>query len=492
MEAIKQMNHRTLKLKNKIMFYSFMFSVVVGVIYSFLTNDMASAYLYSCEIIGLAILFILFQYLVKKEIVFPYVSIILINAFQFALIFIESGSIKNYQIITFVLVYAVIQFNAKVFLLGAGLGLATFSANYLGANDEAVKAAFSSGILTYVLAGVSLWLLIQINQRQEQTVEDLLIDAEKSAAEKQQQKELLEHEVTSMVERINNINGQIQHNSDAQTEVKTAINEVASGSQTQSEQVTSIADHANSTTIAMKQMEEVTNELYQDTEKTQTIAKNGEEKVGSLQTEMDDLRQLISELSTTFEQLTNMIQETNEFADTIKGITDQTNLLALNASIEAARAGEAGKGFSVVAEEIRKLAETTKTTTENITQNLTKVNQTNGIALEKMSSSSSKFQESVKAAEEVSVYFGQLIETVTNLNNRIGSFENLVKDVRGKSTEVETSTNELAAIIEEASAGLEEMSATMDTLSDDNIQITNHMKDLSGSADSIRNSFKTD
>lgn len=91
------------------------------------------------------------------------------------------------------------------------------------------------------------------------------------------------------------------------------------------------------------------------------------------QTIVRELEDLISnlgnEIKTNMDSIMKVGERSREIGDIvflIKGIAEQTNLLALNASIEAARAGEYGKGFSVVAEEVRKLAEETSTSSHNI------------------------------------------------------------------------------------------------------------------------------
>ena len=95
------------------------------------------------------------------------------------------------------------------------------------------------------------------------------------------------------------------------------------------------------------------------------IAGDTYEKLGEYITYMTDTAASM-DTESSIDRLQNVMDEVSEFAQTIGSITAQTNLLALNASIEAARAGEHGKGFAVVAEEVRVLAEDSKTASESI------------------------------------------------------------------------------------------------------------------------------
>ncbi|WP_305013173.1 globin-coupled sensor protein [Ammoniphilus sp. CFH 90114] len=118
---------------------------------------------------------------------------------------------------------------------------------------------------------------------------------------------------------------------------------------------------------AQKVIEETDNTLYSSkqlfhlTEQSIENMCKTEEKILELRTDISDMVNEVEELSTLLRRVINMSKD-------IEGITNQTNLLALNASIEAARAGEHGRGFSVVANEVRKLAEATKQTNSIISQ----------------------------------------------------------------------------------------------------------------------------
>ncbi|MDP4087532.1 MAG: methyl-accepting chemotaxis protein [Bacillota bacterium] len=490
MEAIQEMNRKVLRTKNTLMFFTFLISIMAEEAYGFIFHrDITKMWMLGIEFVGFISLFLILQKVLKKEHLFPYLSIILIYGCTITLIVVEGGSVSNNQMIAFLQVYSIIQLSLSIFLLGTTLGLTAVILNFVMAMDKATEDAFSNGLMTFILTAIALFSLVKINQNQKDKVESLLIESDHNAKEKQEQKELLEREITQMVDNINDINQQVQNNSGAQREMKVAVQEVAAGGQTQSGQVAAIAGNFRDTVLAMEKMDQVTKELYQDTEAANGITKNGEKKVLELKKNMDELNGMIKAVNEVFENLTNKIHETNEYADVIKDITAQTNLLALNASIEAARAGEAGKGFSVVAEEIRKLAQTTKTTTDNITSNLSGVNQANLLAVEKLSESSIKFKTSADTTIEVANYFGQLNETVSALNNKFNSYEVLVDDIKRKSSYVEMSTNELAAVVQEATTSLEDMSSTIEAISEDNLQIAENIKELSNSAEKIKTAF---
>lgn len=490
MTAIEKVKYEDLKKKNKLMLLTFGTSALLAFIYVLVTKQFEQSPVYLTELILLILFYVLFHFIIKKEYLFPYFSVVMIYCATIVSIFITGANLSLVAILLFLAIFSAVQYHPIVFAIGYIAGFIGLIVNALVPSKEQTIILDSIGaiMITYILAGVLLGVLIRLNNKQFKQLQDFIAGAEADAKLKEEQKQNLEREVGSIADHISKVNDRVQQNARAQAEMTIAIHEVSAGSGIQSEQISEIAENAHNNMLSIKELSEISARLNQDSKQASDIADKSGEKVVQLSNQMDHLQVVVVALNETFKLLNLKIEETNQFTNNIRQITEQTNLLALNASIEAARAGEAGKGFSVVAQEIRKLAELTNDTTKKITENLKQVNQTSAEAEEKMTVSSTNLSNSVQFTKEVRASFHQLKEKLQNITESFSGFEAIAQDVEENTIGVEKSTNELAAIIEEASASLEEMNATIETLNDDNKKIASIMNETALSAENIQQS----
>ena len=156
------------------------------------------------------------------------------------------------------------------------------------------------------------------------------------------------------------------------------------------------------------------------------------------------------------EQLQDKVDKVASIANMILKISNQTSILAINASVESARAGEAGKGFSVIAEQIRQLAEETKKSTESISyivedlnDNAKTVVDAVGISLKATENQNQMIRTAADAFDELSGNMNILITNIQEINERI---ENLST----ANNQIVENITQLSALSEEVSAGAEE------------------------------------
>ncbi|MEG0641561.1 MAG: methyl-accepting chemotaxis protein [Clostridium sp.] len=292
--------------------------------------------------------------------------------------------------------------------------------------------------------------------------------------------------INSIKENSSNINMQSENLSSVSEEISSssqnvaeAINQIAQGTGSQSEDLINVTEIIN----------EFSNKLSEIVREIQVVDSNSRDislMANESSSEMVGLNQSVTKVSDSFKtfngKITGLgkdINEITEITNIINNIAEQTNLLALNASIEAARAGESGRGFSVVAEEIRKLAEQSKVSSERIGRLITQISKDTDVIVEDSIEMDEELINQVKIINSSITSFSKIIEAINEVIPKIETVKNSaeyidtdkntilirVDGVSSVSLEVSASSEEIAASSQEMSASTQEVAAAAQILS---------------------------
>ena len=245
-------------------------------------------------------------------------------------------------------------------------------------------------------------------------------------------------------------------------EISDAVDDVASGTQTQAKDAdmsnSKMADFAQKVDSACEDADDMGNTIERATAAVGQGRVIVDELSGKTETTVAITKVLVENINDVQERSA----EIEKFIDTINSIARQTNLLSLNASIEAARAGENGKGFSVVAEEIRKLADESMQAGKSIKKIVENIVETTEKTTDSAREAETIVFAQADALKETVQVFGEINDCVERLVNGLKDIADGMREINREKDMVQESIRSISVVSEQSAVATEEVTAALD------------------------------
>lgn len=285
----------------------------------------------------------------------------------------------------------------------------------------------------------------------------------------------------SIIQASRKVASTAENASSAIEEISKTVDEIAKGASSQAEEaqvgvqvVDKLSDQIN---FVYESYSGITNE----TNRISTLNSVGLNSVNVLREKSKENYETTQKIFAVVEKLTNTTNDIGLFVESIENIAEQTNLLALNAAIEAARAGEAGKGFAVVADEVRKLADQSRKSTEEINNLMQSIQEESSLAISSMEIMKKVSQEQNLAVNKTNDAFSDIANAIDFIVSKINEVNTSVIKMQEDKNEVISAIENISSVSEQTAASSQEVAAT----TENQLKTIDDMKLAAQSLDSL-------
>lgn len=310
----------------------------------------------------------------------------------------------------------------------------------------------------------------------------------------------ISHMIEKVKDTANNVTVQAKNLSSVSEEmaassenVALSVQEVSKSNEFQSGELFDITSELNEFSNRIQSIVNAIKSIDANSVSIHTMANESDSKLEALIESVNGLIISFQNFSEKMNALGVKIGNINDITNYINNISEQTNLLALNAAIEAARAGEQGKGFSVVAEEIRKLAEESKGATQNINKLTVDIENDTSEIITMTSSMNNKlihqsnvvatsldsFKKIISAVELITPEINEVTASVSDLYDEKNTITEKVSNTYSQSEEISATSEEMAALSQEVSISSSEVAKSasiLNSVTEDMISYVNKFR----------------
>ena len=251
-----------------------------------------------------------------------------------------------------------------------------------------------------------------------------------------------------------------EQNTSATEQVTTSIQYIASGTERQLKGTEDSSVAMGEIALGIQRVAESSTKLAEAALNTTQEAEVGNVSISNSITQMTQIQNSVIKAEGKVSELSQLSIQIGQILDVITGIADQTNLLALNAAIEAARAGEQGKGFAVVADEVRKLAEESKSSASEITSLITQIQLNTKEAVDFIHNGSKDVTTGLNIVNEAGNAFESILSSIHFVTEQIQEVSASAEEISASTELVASSFEELTLISKESSSNTQNVAAS--------------------------------